>query len=271
VEEPHVFKGLPTRGRIGPDDAHVKIDQVTVIQSRSLGRGNAVRIMACRTRDSVLQVPAVAGKTLIAENAVSTVAAVTEFVGRTAFRREIGGLVPAGQQVRIDGPVRPLGSRRAVGAMAIRAGDACRHGHRRDKARDVRIHARRRNRVERGPRRFEFETGVGLGNLSGDTRRRTFRTIGMAFEADLVAELGIGRRRAGDGNARGTLHGAGDCRSLRGSMLRGVGIVAIHTFHVHRCGGGNLPGVVNPRYRRTLCRLSLSMSARRSVLATSPL
>ena len=81
MEDAQVFKGLPARDGIGPDDSHVEIDQVTVIQSRSLGRGNAMRVVTGRARDSVLQVFVVTGKTLIAENAVSTVATVAEFIG----------------------------------------------------------------------------------------------------------------------------------------------------------------------------------------------
>jgi hypothetical protein len=81
VQRTEVLKSQPTRNRIGLDDGHVEIDQMTIVQNRPLGGTDPVRIMTGPTRGPLLQVPLVLRKTLVTENAVSTVATVAEFIG----------------------------------------------------------------------------------------------------------------------------------------------------------------------------------------------
>ena len=115
--------GQPSGTGIGPDDTDVEIDQVAVVQPSPLRGIDAMRIVARRAGDLLGQVHSMLREALVAQDAVSTVALIAQFVGQAAFLREIGRLIPIGQEMGVHRAMGAFGPGRAVGIVAVGAVD----------------------------------------------------------------------------------------------------------------------------------------------------
>ncbi len=85
----------PTAGAAAwPHDGSIEVDEVGMVGPAA---GYAMGGMAGAARGSAVDdVDAVVGKTLVAEDAGSVVALITQFVSGRTFGRKVGGLVIAG-------------------------------------------------------------------------------------------------------------------------------------------------------------------------------
>ena len=148
VKDAGIFE-LQTSGcRIGAYDGHIKVHQVTVVGRGALRGTNPVSIVTGRARDFLLEMILVLGEAFVIENAVSTVAFITEFIRVAALLREVRRFVATGEQVRIVGSVRTFRPRGAVGTVTIAAVNKRRNGHRRFQAGHIAVDAWRGDRME---------------------------------------------------------------------------------------------------------------------------
>ena len=148
VKDAGIFE-LQTSGcRIGAYDGCVEIHQVTVVGRSPLRGADAVRVVTGRARDFLLEMVSMLGEAFVIENAVSTVAFITEFIRVAALLREVRRFIATGEQVRIVGSVRSLSARGAVGAVTIAAVNKSRNGHRRFQTGHIAVDAGRGDRVE---------------------------------------------------------------------------------------------------------------------------
>ena len=97
--------------RFGAYERRVEIDQMRVIRARRDGGTNTVRCVADRAGRVLFDdVHLVLFETVIAENTAALVTFVTHRVLQLGLRRGAGHNVVALKEIRVDGPVGPVGT-----------------------------------------------------------------------------------------------------------------------------------------------------------------
>ncbi len=194
-------------------DTQVEVDQTAMVYTRPLASIDAVGIVAhAAWRSEFDDVPAVARKTLIVQNALPTVAAVAQRVRIGTFDGEIGRVVMTCQQRFENRTVWSIGPRSAQGTcvvaiVAIGAGDHASDPKRGDQADHIVVAPRAVHRMVRRVGRLKLQSGIGLADLSRGREPRTSRAVSMALVTYLVEEPGVscfspGGRHAGNVQVR---------------------------------------------------------------------
>ena len=89
VKDTQILESQSPRVGIRLDDGNVEVDQMAVVQRRPLRRADPVWIVTGRARNSLGQMLIVHWEALVAQDAIPTMALITEFIGRTVLLGKI--------------------------------------------------------------------------------------------------------------------------------------------------------------------------------------
>ena len=166
-------RNAPPAWRVGRrDNGKVEVHQIAVVATVALSAIDAVRVVAdAAWRTQVHDVQSVEREALVTDDALSTVAAVTQGVRFGALGGEVSLLVVTNQQRLKNRSVRTVGAGTAeragaVAVVTVRTGDDAAGAKGGNQADDVGISPGSRYRVKRWVGRLKLQSRVRLCDLA---------------------------------------------------------------------------------------------------------